>query len=108
MEYKKLKEELEKIKKDVIEKDKLLSNRLAEKENMKRHLDSLKGILIDSKNIIWDHIMKEIKKLKDYLTIIKDERALAVSFFTNVATVQEGMGDKPLQDKNAINYLNSK
>jgi len=38
----------------------------------------------------------------------EDERELAVSCLANVVIVQEGMGDKPLQDHNAINYLNSK
>ena len=40
--------------------------------------------------------------------MIEDERALATSCLANVVIVQEGMGDKPLQAKNAINYLNSK
>ena len=40
--------------------------------------------------------------------MIEDERALTVSCLANVSTVQEGIGDKPLQPQNAINYLNSK
>ena len=40
--------------------------------------------------------------------MIKDERVLVVSCLANVVTVQEGMGDKPLQAQNATKYLNSK
>ena len=40
--------------------------------------------------------------------MLKDERALATTCLTNVATVQEGMGDKPTQAQNTTNYLNSK
>lgn len=108
LEYKKVQEELEKVKRDVIDKDNLLSDSLAEKENMKRQLDSLKGSLIDVKNIIWDHMIKKVKKLKYYLIMIEDERALIVSCLANVATIQEGIGDKSLQAQNAINCLNSK
>ena len=108
LEFKKVQEEFEKAKQDIVDKDKLLSDSLAEKENLKKKLDSVKESLIDAKHIIWDHIVKEIKKLKDYLIMIEDERALTTSFLANVTTVQEGMGDKYLQVHNAINYLNSK
>ena len=67
----------------------------------------MKESIIDAKHIIWDHIVKESKKLKDYLIMIEDERALTTSFLANVITIQEGMGDKYLQVHNAINYLNS-
>ena len=40
--------------------------------------------------------------------MIEDEKALAVSCLANVAIVQEGIANKPLQAQNAINYLNSK
>ena len=40
--------------------------------------------------------------------MIEDERVLEVSCLENFVTVQEGMGYKPLQDQNVINYLNSK
>ena len=40
--------------------------------------------------------------------MIEYERELAFSFLANVVTIQEGLGDKPLQAQNAINYLNSK
>ena len=77
LEYKKVKEELEKVKQDFIDKDMLLSYSLAKKESLKRQLDSLKGSLIHAKHIIWDHIIKEIKKLKDYLIMIEDEKEFA-------------------------------
>lgn len=101
-----MQEELEKVKQDIIDKYKLLSHNLAEKETLKEQLESVKESLIDAKHFIWDHIVKEIKKLKDYLIMIEDERALEASYLANVVTIQEGMGDKPLQGHNAINYLN--
>ena len=58
LEFKKVQEELEKVKQDVIDKDKFLLDSLAEKETLKRQLNSVKGSLIDAKHIIWDHIVK--------------------------------------------------
>ena len=72
LELKKVQEELEKVKQDVVDKDKLLSDSLVENAILKRELHSMKGSLIDAKHIIWDHIIKEIKKLKDYLIMIED------------------------------------
>jgi hypothetical protein len=39
-------------------------------------------------------MLKEIKKLKDYLLMLQDEKALVDTFLTNVDLVQEMMGDK--------------
>ena len=104
---KKIQEELETTKQDIVDKDKLLSKSLADKENLKKQLDSVKQSLLDKNHMVWDHIVKEIKKLKDYLIMLEDERELANTCLTNVATVQEGLGDKPTQTQNSINYLNS-
>ena len=54
----KVQEELKKVKQDVINNNKLLLDSLAEKENLKRQLDSVKGSLIDAKHILWAHIVK--------------------------------------------------
>ena len=45
--------------------------------------------------------------MKDYLIILQDEKTLIATCLTNVALVQEGMGHKHVQAKNAINFLNS-
>ena len=70
-------------------------------------LDSIKQALIDAKCLVWDHITKEIKKMKDDLVMLQYEKALVDTCLTNVALVQEGMGHKHVQAKNAINFLNS-
>ena len=79
-----------------MDKDKLLTKISIEKEILKRQVDSVKQALIDAKYLVWDHIIKEIKKLKDYLIMLQDEKTLVAICLTNVALVQEGMGDKPV------------
>ena len=73
----------------------MLTESFADKENLKKQLDSVKKSLIDAKHMVWDHIVKEIKTLKDYLIMLEDQRALSTNCLTNVATVQEELGDKP-------------
>ena len=41
--------------------------------------------------------MKEVKKLKDHPIMLQDERSLVITCLSNVALVQESMGDKPIQ-----------
>ena len=64
--------------------------------------------MIDAKHIIWDHLSIELKKFRDYLVEVEDERELATTCLANVSVIQENMGDKPLKDFNAINYINSR
>ena len=40
--------------------------------------------------------------------MIEEKKALVVSILASVATLQERIRDKPLQDQNETNYLNSK
>lgn len=51
--------------------------------------------------------MKEVKKLKDDLIMLQDERYLVITCLSNVSLVQESMGDKPIQAQKDINFLNS-
>ena len=39
--------------------------------------------------------------------MLQDERSLVITCLSNVALVQEGMGDKLIQAQMAINFLNS-
>ena len=39
--------------------------------------------------------------------MLQDEKTLVTTCLSNVALVQEGMGDKPVQAQRAINFLNS-
>ena len=63
---------------------------------------------MNAKQIIWDHLANEIKKVRDYLVELEDERELATTCLANVSIIQESLGDKPLQALNAINYLNTR
>ena len=108
MEVKNLQEDLAKAKHNTLEKDKLLQESLANQESLTQQLRSANNSLIDAKYIIWDHLLKEIKKLKDYFIQVEDERQLATSCLDNLLTLQENLGDKPLQAQNAINFLNSR
>ena len=96
LELRKIQEELQKAKQDILDKDKLLTESSIDKENLKRQVDSFKQTLIDANYLICDHITKEIKMLKDYLIVLQDEKILVATCLTNVALVQEGMGDKPV------------
>jgi transposase-like protein len=52
-------------------------------------------------------MIKEVKKLKDHLILLQDEKTLVATLLSNVVVVQENMGDKPIQTQKAINFLNS-
>ena len=62
---------------------------------------------MDAKCLLWDHITKEVKKIKDHLVMLQDEKTLVTTCLSNVALVQESMSDKPIQAQRAINFLNS-
>ena len=69
---------------------------------MTQQLRSTNNNLIDTRHIIWDHFLKEVKRLKYYFVKVQDERQLATSCLDNLQTLQENMGDKPFQAQNAI------
>ena len=75
---------------------------------MTQQLRSTNNNLIDTRHIIWDHLLKEVKRLKYYFVQVEDERNLATSCLDNMQTILENLGDKPLQAQNVINYLNSR
>ena len=60
------------------------------------------------KHIIWDHLSIALKKVRNFLVEVEDERELANTCLTNVSIIQENMGEKSLKDFTAINYLNSR
>ena len=97
---------MEKAKQDALDKDKLLQEILSSQESLTQQLRSSNNSLIDAKHIIWDHLFKELKRLKDYFFQVEDERQLATSCLDNLQTLQENLGDKPFQAQNVINFLN--
>ena len=95
------------MKKTLADKIKLLIETSTENENLIRQVEEGKKPLKDTKFLLWDHMFKQIKKLKHHLLMLQDERALVATCLSNVALVQENMGDKPIQEQKAINFLNS-
>lgn len=85
----------------------MLHESLINQEALTQQLRSANNNLIDAKHIIWDHLFKEVKRLKDYFVWVEDERKLATSCLDNLQTLQENLSDKPFQAQNAINVLNS-
>ena len=87
LELRKVQEELQIEKHDILDKDKLLVERSADKEYLKRQVDAVRQALIDSKSLLWGHIKKEIKKIKDHLIMLQDGRTLVTTCLSNVALV---------------------
>ena len=97
-----------KAKQDILEKDKLLKESFANQELLTQQLILAKDSLINVKYIIWNHLLKEVKKLKDYFIQVEYERQLASSCLDSLLTLQENMGDRSFQAQNAIKFLNSR
>ena len=107
LELKNTQEELVETKKILADKVKVLRKTSTENENLRKQVEAGKQALRDTKFLLWDHMFKEIKKLKDHLLKLQDERALIGTCLSNVDLVQEMMGDKPTQAQKAVNFLNS-
>ena len=75
-----MQEEIQNAKQDILDKDKLLPESSADKENLKRQVDDVKQALMDAKSLLWDNITKEIKKLKDHLVMLQDEKTLILVY----------------------------
>ena len=60
----KVHEEIQKAKHDILDKDKLLVESFADKENLKRQVDVVRQALEDAKYLLWDNITKKINKVK--------------------------------------------
>ena len=95
MEVNPLQENLEKAKQDVLDKDKLLQENLANQESLTQQLRLVNNSLIDAKHIVWDHLLNEVKRLNDDFVQVEDERQLATSYLDNLQTLQENLGDEP-------------
>ena len=46
---------------------------------------------MNAKQIIWDHLAKEIKNVKDYLVELEDERELTTTCLANASIIQESL-----------------
>ena len=84
IELKNTHDELEETKKILADKVRVLTKTTTKNENPRKHVEAGKQALRDTKYLLWDHMLKEIKKLKDYLLMLQDEKALVDTCLTNV------------------------
>lgn len=85
----------------------MLTEALVDRDRLQEHVDSTKKTLIEAKTIIWDHIHREVTKVKDYLILLHEEKKLASTCMKNATLMLDNMGDKPTLAYNDINFLNS-
>ena len=64
LELKNAQEELEEIKKNLLDKIKLLTESSIENENLRRQVEASRQSLNDAIFLLWDYILKEVKKLR--------------------------------------------
>ena len=72
---------------DIQERNKALEESLTKQESLKQQLKAVKDSLIDVKHIIWDHLEVQLKKLRDYLVEVEDERELFTNCLANVSII---------------------
>lgn len=108
LELRNLLEELDQIKQNHVEKVNQLKESLETREMLTQQVRLAKDVLAEAKQIIWDSLFREFKKLKEHFVQVEDERQLATSCLANLQVIYDTLGYKPLQAQNIINYLNSK
>ena len=108
LELGKLHEELDQNKQNVEENYSQLKESLETQEMLTQQVRLGKDVLAEAKQVIWDSMFREIKKLKEHFIQLEDEKQLATSCLANLQVLHYSLGDKPLQTHNAINYLNSR
>lgn len=56
-----------------------------------------KADLAEAKQVIWDSLFREIKKLKQNFDQVEDEKQLETSCLANLQVFHDSLGDKILQ-----------
>ena len=87
LELKNAQEELEEVKKSMLDKTKLLTESSTENENLQKQVEASRHALKDIKFLLWDYMLKEVRKLKDHLIMLQDERSLVTTCLSNVVVV---------------------
>lgn len=87
LELKNAQEELQEVKKILLDKTKLLTESSTENENLQRQIEASRQTLKDTKFLLWDYMLKEVKKLKEHLIMLQDERSLVTTCLSNVDVV---------------------
>ena len=96
LELSKLQKELDQIKQKLEEKDNQLKESLETQEMLTQQFRLAKDVLAKAKQVIWDSLFREIKKLKEHFILVEDERQLETSCLANLQVRHDSLGDKPL------------
>ena len=105
VELKKAQYELHSVKKQVQENEALLKDAIVEKTRLQDIISSFRQALIKLKTTLWDNINREIKKVKEYLILLDEEKKLANLSLTNAKTMLESLGGKLTIVEAVINLL---
>jgi hypothetical protein len=105
IELKKAQDELLLVKKHVQDKEALLQDATTKKIRLQNIINSFRQALIETRTSHWDNINREIKKMKEYLILLNEERKLAHLFLTNAKTFLESLGGTPTIAQAAITLL---
>ena len=79
-----LQEELDQIKQNLVEKDNQLKESLETQEMLTQQIKSAKDVLAEAKQVIWDSLFREVKKLKEHFVQVEDERQFPTSCLSNL------------------------
>ena len=105
VELKKAWDEVLMIRKQLQDKDLLLQYATAEKTRLQNIISSFRQALIETRTSHWDNINREIKKMKEYLIMLNEERKLAHLSLANAKTFLDSLGGKLAIARAAINLL---
>jgi hypothetical protein len=89
----------------VQDKDLLLQDATVERTRLQNIIGSFRQALIEIRTSDWDNINREIKKMKEYLIMLNEERKLAHLSLANAKTFLDNLGEKPAIAQAAINFL---
>ena len=87
------------------DKDLLLQDATAENTRLQNIISSFRQALIETRTSHWDNINREIKKMKEYLIMLNEERKLPHLSLANAKTFLDNLGGKPTIAQAAINLL---
>ena len=93
------------IRKHIQDKEALLQEATTEKTRLQNIINSFRQALIETRTSHWDNINREIKKMKEYLILLNEERKLAHLSLTNAKIFLDSLGGKLAIAQAAINLL---
>ena len=105
VELNKAQDELLLVRKQVHEKEALLQDATAEKNKLQNIISSFRQALIELRTTHWDNINRDIKKMKEYLILLNEEKKLAHLSLTNAKTFLESLRGNPAIAQAIINLF---